>query len=206
MYREKCKKLTQMTNLYNLLKSRAMRSQIRTAASDSISHTLNSISGPRNEQMIASSLHNKSVQQPLQTPSSRQYKQYATNLDGIEQLHPHQRSGSGSSKGAKRKGDAVAMPPPSGPVGGFRNRKWLFLVLCGFQLTILATHNPLAKPQHRTRLPPSRMFSRDGHHLPASQGNSAGYGLSVGMEMGQPSGIGPGNPSLRSTLFDSTII
>jgi len=123
MYREKCKKLTQMTNLYNLLKSRAMRSQMQTAASDSVSHTLNSISGSRNEPMLASSLH-KPVQHPLQTPSSRQYNHYATNQDGVEQLHPHQRSGSGSSKGANRRVDTAAMPPPNRPTAGFRNRKY----------------------------------------------------------------------------------
>lgn len=40
MYREKSKKFTQITNLYNLLKSRAMKSQMQTAASDSVSRAL----------------------------------------------------------------------------------------------------------------------------------------------------------------------
>ncbi|OKL57511.1 hypothetical protein UA08_07247 [Talaromyces atroroseus] len=43
LYQDKCKKHTQMTNLYNLLKSQAMRSQIQTAASDSVSQTLKSL-------------------------------------------------------------------------------------------------------------------------------------------------------------------
>lgn len=39
LYREKSKKLSQMTNLYNLLKARAMRSQMQNAASDTVSQT-----------------------------------------------------------------------------------------------------------------------------------------------------------------------
>ncbi|KAI5293240.1 hypothetical protein KEM52_005723, partial [Ascosphaera acerosa] len=40
LYRDKCRKHTQVTNLYNILKGRAMRSQIQTAATDQLSHTL----------------------------------------------------------------------------------------------------------------------------------------------------------------------
>ncbi|GKZ80220.1 hypothetical protein AnigIFM56816_004437 [Aspergillus niger] len=48
MYREKCKKFTQMTNLYNILKSRAMRSQMQTAATDTVSQALDSLTASRN--------------------------------------------------------------------------------------------------------------------------------------------------------------
>lgn len=47
LYRDKSKKHAQVTNLYNILKSRAMRSQIATAATDSISQTLNSLGSRR---------------------------------------------------------------------------------------------------------------------------------------------------------------
>ncbi|OJK04358.1 hypothetical protein ASPACDRAFT_55849 [Aspergillus aculeatus ATCC 16872] len=46
MYREKCTRFTQITNLYNLLKSRAMKSQMQTAATDSVHQTLNSLPLP----------------------------------------------------------------------------------------------------------------------------------------------------------------
>src|SRR3954452_21950701 len=43
LYRDKNNKLSQMTNLYNLLKARAMRSRMQTAASDTVSQALNSL-------------------------------------------------------------------------------------------------------------------------------------------------------------------
>ncbi|EFQ96961.1 hypothetical protein MGYG_00005 [Nannizzia gypsea CBS 118893] len=48
VYRDKCKKHAQMTNLYNLLKNRAIRSQIRTAVSDTVAQTLNSYGAANN--------------------------------------------------------------------------------------------------------------------------------------------------------------
>lgn len=109
MYREKSKKFTQITNLYNLLKSRAMRPQIQTAASDSISQTLKT-------------LGNKG---PPQTPSSRQQKTFPVDREGVEQINRYQRSGTGSSKGLrKRTADGATMPPPSRPSGSVINRRY----------------------------------------------------------------------------------
>ncbi|KAL3479331.1 hypothetical protein BJX99DRAFT_244928 [Aspergillus californicus] len=110
MYREKCKKFSQITNLYNLLKSRAMRSQVQTAAA---TQAINSLETPRNDLAIFTT--NNLVSAPPQTPSTFQQRAYAMDLDGVEQLHRHQRSGTGSSKGTKQKADIVAMPPPSRP-------------------------------------------------------------------------------------------
>ncbi|KAL6235829.1 hypothetical protein BDW75DRAFT_229990 [Aspergillus navahoensis] len=59
---------------------------------------------------------------PSQTPSGYQQRPYPVGLDGVEQLHWHQRS-------AMR-----AMPPPNGPVVGLRRGK-----------------PPIATLQHRTR-------------------------------------------------------
>lgn len=118
MYRDKSKKFTQITNLYNLLKSRAMESQMQTAASDSVSQALNSL-GSRNEVSTSASNRPISMAPDPQTPSSKQYGDYPVNQKGVEQLHRHQRSGTGSSKGRKRN-RIVTMPPPSRPIGPFR--------------------------------------------------------------------------------------
>lgn len=133
LYREKCKKFTQITNLYNLLKSRAMRSQMQTAASDTVSQTLNSLGSSHNNNLnippppTSASNHNRPIpsnppqtlsSNPPQTPStSRQYNVYPVDQDGVEQIHRYQRSGTGSSKGKKRT-DITAMPPPSNRVIG----------------------------------------------------------------------------------------
>ena len=119
MYREKCKKFTQMTNLYSLLKSRAMRSQMQTAATDTVSQALNSLNVLRNDPSGLAS-RPPETSGPPQTPLSRQSNVYSINQEGVEQLHRHQRSGTGSSKGAKQKADTAAMPPPSRPVENLR--------------------------------------------------------------------------------------
>lgn len=128
LYREKCKKFTQITNLYNLLKSRAMRSRMQTAASDTVFQTLNSPSSYRNAlpppSTSASNQQHIPTSHPPQTPSSRAYNAYPVDQDGVEQLHRYQRSGTGSSKGAKKKADAAAMPPPSRVGGNARNCKY----------------------------------------------------------------------------------
>lgn len=114
MYREKCKKFTQMTNLYNILKSRAMRSQMQTAATDTVSQTLDSLTASRNNLSELVPRHTE-TSRPPQTPLSRQSNVYPVNQEGVEQLHRHQRSGTGSSKGRREKTDVAAMPPPSRP-------------------------------------------------------------------------------------------
>ncbi|OXV10166.1 hypothetical protein Egran_02073 [Elaphomyces granulatus] len=90
MYKDKCKKFTQVSNLYNILKSRALRSQMETAASDSVANTINSLRSSRH-----------TAPPPILPPEHNQY----------QQLH-RQRSGSGGSKDARRKCDSVQMPPP----------------------------------------------------------------------------------------------
>jgi E3 ubiquitin-protein ligase CCNP1IP1 len=124
LYREKCKKFAQITNLYNLLKSRAMRSQMKTAASDTVSQTLNSLGNSGNEPSVSGLSRPMGASRPPETPASRQGNPRPVNMEGVEQLHRHQRSGTGSSKGAKQKVDAAAMPPPTVPVN-LRNRMLL---------------------------------------------------------------------------------
>ncbi|PYH42304.1 uncharacterized protein BP01DRAFT_405292 [Aspergillus saccharolyticus JOP 1030-1] len=117
MYREKCNRFTQITNLYNLLKSRAMKSQMQTAASDSVHRTLSSLvpPAPRTTATPAHAAPSGHSMFP-QTPIHR----YPVDHAGVEQLHRHQRSGTGSSSRggarAKRKAaeeDAATMPPPA---------------------------------------------------------------------------------------------
>ncbi|RHZ63680.1 hypothetical protein CDV55_107251 [Aspergillus turcosus] len=209
LYREKCKKFAQITNLYNLLKSRAMRSQMKSAASDTVTQTLNSLGNSGNEPSVSGLSRPMSVSRPPQTPASRQGNPHAVNLEGVEQLHRHQRSGTGSSKGAKQKVDA-AMPPPTVPVN-LRNRSI-----------------PNATPQQRTRLPgpvrpstgmsslpqDSAMFERfhDNNNIPGQYLNSGNTSMnrdSLGFQRpgpGTANEAGNGHSGLRSSLFQNTIM
>lgn len=133
MYQEKCKKHTQMTNLYNLLKSRAMRSQIQTAASDSVSQTLQSL--PRmdnsNTRVPMSGMNNftSNGSRPMAPQSTRLTSrhfnalpspEFQTLSNGAERLSRHQRSGGASSREKQgRLGIGLeSMPPPKLPFAG----------------------------------------------------------------------------------------
>jgi E3 ubiquitin-protein ligase CCNP1IP1 len=110
--RDKTNKLSQMTNLYNLLKSRAMRSRMQTAASDTVSQALSSLNAPPPASILLSD------RSPLAQTSASKFPKtspFPVNIDGVEQLHRHQRSGTGSSKLAKTKAPRQAPMPPTGP-------------------------------------------------------------------------------------------
>ncbi|KAL4990140.1 hypothetical protein BDW68DRAFT_175299 [Aspergillus falconensis] len=127
MYREKCKKFTRITHLYNVLKSRAMRSAAASQATNSLeAQAHHNIPGNLAVQSIG-------ISAPPRTPLRYQQRPYPVGLEGVEQLHRHQRSGTGSSKGANN--DGLAMPPPNRPAVGLRRGE-----------------PPNATPQHRTRL------------------------------------------------------
>ncbi|KAE8356345.1 hypothetical protein BDV28DRAFT_165021 [Aspergillus coremiiformis] len=151
LYREKCKKFSQITNLYNLLKSRAMRSHLQNAASDSVSQALNSLGASRNDPATTSA-SNRPLGPPIppQVPSSRQQNVFPVDQEGVEQLHRYQRSGTGSSKGARKRSSTAAMLPPSLP-GNTRNREV-----------------PMT-PQHRTRLTGQSVSSTGASHLPQNR-------------------------------------
>jgi E3 ubiquitin-protein ligase CCNP1IP1 len=119
LYQEKCKKHTQMTNLYNLLKGRALRSQIQTAASDSVSQTLKSLPHAGNVRPGGSMMPQTA------TAASRHFNALSSTekpaLDNSrERLFRHQRSGSASSKSKEGRltADAMGMPPPQFPFSG----------------------------------------------------------------------------------------
>ena len=229
MYREKSKKFTQITNLYNLLKSRAMKSQMQTAASDSVSRALDSIAPSRHQPSTSVPNRPTSIPQVPQTPSSKQY--YPVDQEGVEQLHRYQRSGTGSSKGRKR--NDISRPPPSRPTGaaGAGKNDILYHQVIADHLANV----PNATPQHRTRLtgsvrPPTAlsnlpqdgaMFERFNSGIPPSYNPNGDYFAgpnhlsmnreSLGFQVpgqgraNQSSSHTPVPSSLRNSLFDNTM-
>lgn len=119
LYREKSKKLTQMTNLYNLLKARAMKTRMETAASENVSQTLSTLPSrtgptsapPHGPAQPATSMPIPNIQK-ARTPKT---PSFPFSPEGVEQLHRYQRSGTGSSKMSRpQRGGKSAMPPPAG--------------------------------------------------------------------------------------------
>ncbi|KAJ5348937.1 Zinc finger RING-type [Penicillium brevicompactum] len=133
--REKTTKLSQMTNLYNLLKSRAMRSRMQTAASDTVSQTLTSLNAPPTSIPLAT----RSPRGQMSSSKFPRTPPFPVNKDGVEQLHRHQRCGTGSSKGARSRtsGEHPMAPPSTRPSWDGRNG---------------TAKVPNPPPQHRTRL------------------------------------------------------
>lgn len=142
IYREKSKKYAQVTNLYNLLKSRAMRSQIKTAATDSVAHALEPYgrsnvnpvptrpSAGRNNITSHTTAahgyvpHHRPITSltgiPPGNPTYPTRQSPSLNQSEIERLHRHQRSGNSSSAGFhQRRGslDGFGIPTPmAGPI------------------------------------------------------------------------------------------
>ena len=79
MCRDKTNKLTQMTNLYNLLKSRAMRSRMQTAASDTVSNSVIA-------ECLSIPLASRSPLAPASISRFAKTPPYLVNTDGVEQL------------------------------------------------------------------------------------------------------------------------
>ncbi|KAI5299421.1 hypothetical protein KEM56_003246 [Ascosphaera pollenicola] len=142
LYRDKSKKHAQVTNLYNILKSRAMRSQIATAATDSISQTLDSLGSRHGHDMPQEQQHHRSSRvsgqlnqnsRPFSAVESPRHARLGSSLGhfgsgasvvgnpGVDRLSRHQRSGTGSSTSGSNRPkrrmtmDSLAMPPPPPP-------------------------------------------------------------------------------------------
>ncbi|RAL15761.1 uncharacterized protein BO97DRAFT_174456 [Aspergillus homomorphus CBS 101889] len=217
MYREKCNRFTQITNLYNLLKSRAMKSQMQTAASDSVTQTLSSLAPPASRRgdppfaaAAAATSHPVHAETGSSIPPQTPLHRYPVDREGVEQLHRHQRSGTGSSKGAKQKADAAAMPPPPGRLLGDPR---------SYDASTTSTTN-----QHRTRLGGSTTRPSTGaSQLPHDSVMLARFGADGGpnnpfvsardsvsrgdahlRHAGPPTC--PGEPPGVRSYFDSTII
>ncbi len=108
MYRDKSKKHAQTQHLYDTLKKRILMSQVESAASDNVAQTLKSMStlgrpGTYNGTGFA---HAGASGAP--GLMDRLSNGIPVNENGVEQLHRHQRAGSGSHTS----GEMVAMPPP----------------------------------------------------------------------------------------------
>lgn len=93
LYREKSKKHMQITNLYNLLKSRVMRSQIQTAATDSVAHTLESF-GPLSHNAAGAST--VSSKKPAAASVAGRPFTALAHSSGYEGRRPDQRGDTGS--------------------------------------------------------------------------------------------------------------
>lgn len=100
--REKSKKLSQITNLYSILKARAMRAQLQNAASDTVSKTLNTFNS-RTEPTASATHTGRHSHSNVRTPGGPKTPIFPVSPEGVEQLHRHQRSGTGSSRQADSK-------------------------------------------------------------------------------------------------------
>ncbi|KAJ5894793.1 Zinc finger RING-type [Penicillium taxi] len=152
LYRQKSKKLSQVTNLYNLLKARAMRSQMQTTASNTALETLQGISSRDGTATLIASA-NPSQMPALMKPRTPRAPSFPISPEGIERLHRHQRSGTGSSRGLKTS-DAITMPPPKNWLnpGGYNGKA--STSSSNYQHhTRYQAQIPTGNTQHRTQLP-----------------------------------------------------
>ncbi|KAJ5756732.1 Zinc finger RING-type [Penicillium manginii] len=159
--RERSKKLTQITNLYNILKARAMRTQLQNAASDTVTQTINTFTS-RTEPAEQTAHANNHTYPKVRTTSGSGPKTpvFPMSPEGVEQLHRYQRSGTGSSKqaGNKRSG-GKAMAAPTGRLN------WKSPGV-----------PPSMNPQHRTRLPQTTRQSTIMSNLPSGEAMLARFG------------------------------
>ncbi|KAJ6024101.1 cyclin [Penicillium herquei] len=180
--REKSKRLSQMTTLYNLLKARTLHSQMETAAADSVAKTLRTTSSRSDQPDIATpsgSSYAPSISTisrasfPRASPSRESVSRislprttFPVDADGVEQLHPFQKSGSAGSGSSSRSNlvsktpvKDTSMGPPIWPASWTRSRSL----------------------HHRTRLP-------RGSSRPSSRGTirpevlAAGFGKPFDIE------------------------
>jgi len=122
MYNEKKAKAAQNEQLYNKLKARVMLGRVQTAAT-ATADQMSAMAGRDHGGGINSGGHGTTSHPfPIQ-PLQRHQERFPVDQNGVEQLHTHQRSGSGSNNSAAD--DAMAMPPPGRPGPGFSNGKHL---------------------------------------------------------------------------------
>ena len=113
-YREKSRKLAQVQKLYNALKQRAQAAEmIAPAASKDVEQTLQSITSVRRPEAGFTKPASRDETQPTVRPSlsERGNRPLNTAHGGVEQLHPHQRSGSSAMAAAQRGMPSTATLP-----------------------------------------------------------------------------------------------
>ncbi|EZF78664.1 hypothetical protein H105_00378 [Trichophyton soudanense CBS 452.61] len=154
-----------MTNLYNLLKNRAIRSQIQTAVSDTVAQTLNSYGAVDNTQHA--SLDPQRPTTSLTVSRMSDINQYNRASNDHDSRVPRQH------KGAFNHRNGTMMPPPSViPVSR-------------------VVKNTLPTPRHRTRLPPqTQVNSHSPHDQRAPRGTfrSPQYRSVLGDQVNQVTG------------------
>ena len=203
LYRDKSRKHAQTQHLYDTLKKRILMSQVETAASDNVNQTLrslaNTISRP---ETYSGSVNQQTHGMGVERIHSGNADHISIDEHGVEQLHRHQRQGSGSHTSEH----IHAMPlPPQVP----RHR-----------IPNIAPAVPT--PMHRTQLPgaargvaqrsqipvPDSRPSTLNHYPPGtalrnsmgsartkrgSNGSSSGYGITAGMKVGRAPATGVGD-------------
>lgn len=113
LYREKSRKHAQAQKLYDTLKQKYQAGQMQSAASANVAQAIESIDAERRPETF-NVLPDPRPRYPDTTtaPYIEGRHPRPSSLHGsIEQLHPHQRSGS-SAVGSTGAGDHLRMPPP----------------------------------------------------------------------------------------------
>lgn len=114
VYRDKCKKHTQITNMYNLLKSRAMRSQIQTAVSDSVEKTFQSMGAATGSPGVEFGSSHRPITS-LTTPLPNRHDHYPGRSNFDPRYHQQR------NNGANNRPETMMMPPPSGLPASYLN-------------------------------------------------------------------------------------
>ncbi|EEP79771.1 predicted protein [Uncinocarpus reesii 1704] len=210
LYRDKSKKHTQITNLYNILKSRTMRSQLQTAVSDTVAHTLQNLG--------TSGTHTSNGFEPNShlTLSNSRPVQYGeaclgSNNNTVDQLHRRQRSGSSNNQISN-----TMMPPPSGMPSSFRQSNVPQTTSHRTQIPPPSrAMNTAEARQHQSQrnfVSPNRLFNLS-HRSPNNSDPTRGlhtspnnYGLSAGVKIGRPVDPTTVNTDIPGGMFSRPIL
>lgn len=104
-YQEKTKKQQQTQKLYDAIKQKVQLEMMGSVANNDVTQTLQSINSLRQPEQTCAGPGTHEI---LESTIPR----YAPVHDGLERLHPHQRSGSSAAGSGS---DHMKMPPPENP-------------------------------------------------------------------------------------------
>lgn len=199
LYREKNRKHQQTQHLYDTLKKKFLMNNVQTAASETVNHTLQSISS-RTRPETYNGMPNMTVHG---VSDAHHHRSQISKFDnGIEQLHTHQKSGS-SNHGS----DVGAMPPPQLQMRASQRSQ---NINTGTPMHRAPLGQPISStPGHASRSHMPTTTERSYHtgypgsaqrtsmamrqEFPAPTGRSAtsNYGIQAGMKVGAIPGGGP---------------
>lgn len=115
MYRDKTKRCQTLQQLYDALKKKVQDEQTRGAATASAEHTLQSMGAISRPEALTGTSRLPYPDRLAKKLSNERPLPIVDNY-GVEQLHPHQRSG--SAPRAQASSEAAVMAPPLRPAGG----------------------------------------------------------------------------------------